>query len=100
MPRVPFSASAEMSVDGYRCDRPNPAMPTLAPSSMSATASAADAITLLNGSSCLRLGVLDDPVGEHGRDLGVVLFEHHRVPVAVNAHVVQAHLGHVRAALT
>ena len=49
---MPLSTSAEMSVDGYRCERPNPAMPTLAPSSMSATASAADAITLLNGSSC------------------------------------------------
>jgi hypothetical protein len=37
-----------MSVDGYRWDTPNPATPRLAPSPMSATASAAD-ITLLIG---------------------------------------------------
>ena len=46
-PVGPLSRSAVMSVDGYRCDTPNPAMPRLAPSSMSATASAADARTLL-----------------------------------------------------
>src|SRR6201999_2796050 len=92
-PRDPFSPSAEMSVDGYRCDSPNPATPMLAPSSISATASAA-VITFPVG-GVMRwlpfkragLRVLDDPVGDDGGDLGVVLLQHHRVAVAVNAAV-------------
>ena len=66
-------------------------MPTLAPSSMSATASAADAITLLNGLAgsmsldafgyvCLTIQSV-----MHRGDLRVVLLQHHRVPVAVHA---------------
>jgi hypothetical protein len=43
--RAPCSASALISVDGYRCDTPNPAIAMLAPSGISATASAADAKT-------------------------------------------------------
>src|ERR1700729_2657046 len=67
-PVGPRSRSAVMSVDGYRCDTPNPATPRLAPSAMSATASAAD-ITLLiaRGPSEFvqsELGVLDDPAGD------------------------------------
>src|SRR6185437_5879066 len=81
-PRDPFSPSAEISVDGYRCDRPNPAMPMLAPSSMSATAAAA-VVTFpvgevmtpgsLRAGAGSYLGVLDNPVGDEGGDLGVVL---------------------------
>src|SRR6185437_10343010 len=73
-PVGPLSRSAVISVDGYRCETPNPAMPTLAPSPMSATASAAEAITLLMNPA-LPLRVLGDPVGDHRRDLHVVLFE-------------------------
>src|ERR1700732_789361 len=70
-----------MSVDGYRCDRPNPATPMLARSPISATASAAVITFPLAGAfittefpSCLRadlpwlsrgdFGVLVDPVGD------------------------------------
>src|SRR5580698_5221569 len=67
-PVGPRSRSAVMSVDGYRCDTPNPATPRLAPSAMSATASAAD-ITLLIARGPSEFiqsepGVLDDPAGD------------------------------------
>src|ERR1700730_12308974 len=93
-----------MSVEGYRCDRPNPATPMLARSPISATASAAVITFPLAGAfittefpSCLRadlpwlargdLGVLVDPVGDDGGDLSVVLLQPHRLAVAVNAQV-------------
>src|SRR5487761_1358732 len=108
-PREPFAPSSEMSVDGYRCDRPNPATPMLAPSPISTTASAAVITFPLAGAfittefpSCLRadlpwlargdLGVLDDPVGDDSGDFRVVLLQHHRVAVAVNAQVAEPDL--------
>src|SRR3984885_12263404 len=67
-PVGPRSRSAVMSVDGYRCDTPNPATPRLAPSPMSATASAAEVTLLIGGEPSefmqAELGVLDDPVGD------------------------------------
>src|SRR3984885_6964953 len=73
-PVGPRSRSAVMSVDGYRCDTPNPATPRLAPSAMSATASAADITVLIGGEPSefmqAELGVLDDPVGDERRLVG------------------------------
>src|ERR1700722_8346377 len=86
-----------MSVEGERGDRPNPAMPTLAPSPRSATASAA-VVTLPMTGRPPGLRVLDDPVGDDGGDLGVVLLQHHRVAVAAHARLAEPDLVHRRPA--
>src|ERR1700749_3827898 len=81
-PREPFSPSAEMSVDGYRCDRPNPATPTLVPSPISATASAA-VITFPSPGVLITATVLSAPDLAGGLDqqveLGPLLVDGERV---------------------